>query len=530
MNDRLSHLQNQTLDLIVIGGGIVGSGIARDAALRGLRVALFEKNDFCSGTTSRSTRLIHGGLRYLETLDFRLVRLDLKERETLLHLAPHLVKPLAFIIPFYARNRMDRAKMSLGLTLYDILSYDSSLPHHRSLIASDVRAAVPRVESRDLQGGLLYYDAQVESPERLVLENLIDAQEHGAFACNYSEAIGKAVAADSGPGVRIRDLISGSEVEVKSRVVINAAGPWVDQVSTHMDAQSAARVQLTKGIHFVCPSISTKALVFFSRFDDRLFFVVPWLGQSLIGTTDTDYSQDPGEAIADSADAKYLLDSVRLFIPSLDSSQIRYSFAGVRALVPEPKKRPSAISRMHLIVDESAHGAPGLISVIGGKITGYRAIAEQAVDLACRKLGTRRICRTESIPLPGARGQRTPGKEVPGWLEPETAVHLFSLYGSRAAEVIDLAQRDSRLRGRLSAECPDIAAQVLYGVRREQCWRATDFLLRRTLIGFSPDQGCRALPGVIALMGEELGWSATKKNEEFEAHVRWVHQTQKCLA
>jgi glycerol-3-phosphate dehydrogenase len=530
MSNRLSHLQNQPLDLIVIGGGIVGSGIARDAALRGLRTALFEKNDYCSGTTSRSTRLIHGGLRYLETLDFRFVRLDLREREILLRIAPNLVKPLPFVVPFYGRSRTYRAKINLGLILYDILSFDSSLPRHRSISVSEVRAAAPLVESEALQGGVLYYDAQVESPERLVLENLIDAQEHGAFAYNYSEVVGGLAPGDSGPGVRVRDLISRSEAEVKGRVIVNAAGPWVDQVSNRMAAQSAARARLTKGIHFVCPSLSKKALVFFSRLDDRLLFVVPWLGQSLIGTTDTDFSQDPGEAAADPVDIKYLLDSVRLFIPSLDISQIRYSYAGVRALVPEPGKRPSAISRMHQIVDEAANGAPGLISVIGGKITGYRAIAEQAVDLACSKLGRRRICRTESTLLPGARGQTLPGKELPRSLEPETVRHLFSLYGSRASEVIQLAHTDSRLRSRIAPDSSDIAAQVIYSVRREQCLRATDFLLRRTRMGFSPDQGCRALPAVIALMADELGWSATKKNDEFEAHVRWVHQTQECLS
>jgi len=507
----------------------VGSGIARDAALRGLHTALFEKNDFCSGTTSRSTRLIHGGLRYLETLDFRLVRLDLREREILLRIAPHLVKPLPFIVPFYGRSRAYRAKINLGLTLYDILSFDSSLKRHRSISASDVRAAAPDVESRALQGGVLYYDAQVESPERLVLENLIDAQEHGAFAYNYTEVVG-AAAGDSGPGVRVRDLISDNEAEVKGRVIINAAGPWVDQVSSHMAMQPGTRVRLTKGIHLVCPPLSAKALVFFSRVDDRLFFVVPWLGQSLIGTTDTDFLQDPGKAAADSADIKYLLDSVRLFIPSLDRSRIRYSYAGVRALVPEPGKKPSAISRLHLIADEAVNGAPGLISVIGGKITGYRAIAEQAVDLACIKLGVRLASSTESTLLPGARGQTAPGKELPDFLKPETVRHLFCLYGSRAAEVIRLAHSDARLRSCLATDSPDIAAQVIHSVRREQCLRATDFLLRRTLMGFSPDQGCRALPEVIALMGDELGWSATKRNEEFDAHMQWVHQTREAIS
>jgi glycerol-3-phosphate dehydrogenase len=527
MMDRLSHLQDRVFDLVVIGGGVVGSGIARDAALRGLSVALFEKNDYSSGTTARSTRLIHGGLRYLETLDFRLVRLDLREREILLEIAPHLVAPLPFIVPFYHRSWAYRLKTRLGMMLYDLLSFDKTLPSHERLTPSGVLAAAPLLEKQGLQGGVLYYDAQVAAPERLVLENLIDARNHGAAAYNYSEVVGALRNGDALAGVRVRDSICAAEIPVKSRMVINAAGPWLDQVSGRILVHPKPKVRMTKGIHIVCPPLSKQALVLFSRLDTRLFFIVPWLKQSLVGTTDTDYRGDPGQAEANADEVRYLLESIRAFVPSISRHGVLYSYAGVRALVPE-EGEPSLVSRMHLVLDEERNGTPGLISVIGGKITGYRAIAEEAVDMACAKLAVRRDCRTAAIPLPG--GRREIGPATPDLLENKTVQHLNSIYGYRAAEVMDLVRADDRLRAPLAPGQYDIAAQVVHSVRKEQCLRATDFLLRRTLIGFSPDQGCGALPAVVSWMGEELGWSAAKRNEEFEAHMQWVRQTKECLS
>lgn len=519
---RLSGLENTTFDLIIIGGGIVGSGIARDAALRGLRVALFEKGDYCSGTTSRSTRLIHGGLRYLETLDFRLVRIDLLEREILLRIAKHLVRPLPFVVPFYDRSRAYRCKLGLGMMLYNLLSFDKSLPSHTRVSRAELLTSEPLLESRGLQGGFLYYDAQVSAPERLVLENLIDAREHGAVIHNYAEVTGALRDGNSIRGVRVRDAVSMAETDVKGTLLVNAGGPWLDQISNRIGAHRKSRVRMTKGVHIVCPELSKKALVFFSKLDERLFFVIPWLGQSLVGTTDTDYSEDPDEARPQTDDIRYLLESIRPFIPSINRNQVSYSYAGVRSLVSD-EGAPSSVSRMHHIEDETAGGMPGLISIVGGKITGYRAIAQKAVDMACARLGLRRDCTTAHTPLPGCRGRAIP---APDFLDERTYQHLLNLYGSRAAEVLDLAQSNVRLQAPLAAGKPDIAAQVVHSVRREQCVRATDFLLRRTLMGFSPDQGCAALPAVIAHMGNELNWSDAKRAKEFERHMQWINETK----
>jgi glycerol-3-phosphate dehydrogenase len=523
---RLAELTRRTFDLLVIGGGIVGAGVARDAALRGLKVALFEKHDFGSGTTAGSTRLIHGGLRYLEMLDFRLVRLDLRERETLLKIAPHLVKPLRFVVPFYGSGPFRRAKMRLGMFLYDLLSYDKSLPRHRGMDAAEARAAAPGLRAEGLQGAVAYYDAQAPSPERLCLENLIDAREHGARVFNYAEVTGAVRSGETFEGVRVRDALDapGEEAEVRGRVVVNASGPWFERVARNLDAQSRPQIRTTKGIHIACPPMSRDALVLFSNLDGRLFFVIPWLGYSWIGTTDTDYAEDPGAARASADDVAYLTRSVREFVPEISQSPIYFSNAGVRALVLE-EGAESSVSRMHRVVDGERSGAPGLVSVLGGKLTGYRAIAEEVVDLVCTKLGVKAACRTAATPLPGAR-PGPPARAVPLTVNEETAAHLSGLYGSRASEVIELAASDERLREWLAPESPDIAAQVVHAVRAEQCRRVSDFILRRTTLGFSRDQGLGAAEAVAALMARELGWSPERSAAEKRAFNEYVETTQ----
>ncbi|HMJ25404.1 MAG TPA: glycerol-3-phosphate dehydrogenase/oxidase [Pyrinomonadaceae bacterium] len=525
---RLAALAGERFDVLIIGGGIIGAGIARDAAIRGLRVALFEKNDFGGGTTAGSTRLIHGGLRYLEMLDFGLVRMDLRERETLLRIAPHLVKPLEFVLPFYGTSLFFRCKMKLGMTLYDLLSYDKSLPRHRFLTSAELKQIEPNLCEQGLQGAMVYFDAQANSPERLCLENIIAAREHGAQTLNYTEVTGALSEGEGINAIQVRDLLSDdrTEVSVAGGIVINASGAWFDRVAGGLTGpDNQAQIRTTKGVHITCPRVTRRAIVVFSRVDGRLMFVIPWLGHSLIGTTETEFAGDPATARATSADIDYVLRSVADYFPNLETNEIHFSNAGVRALVKE-EGSASSVSRKHRIADGLHSGARNLISVLGGKITGYRAIAEEVVDAVCAKLNVKAPCMTAAIPLPGASGDVKPA-DAPGADLPEKTInHLFELYGSRANEIIQLAAADERLREPLSQSAPDIAAQLIFSARTEQCARLVDFLLRRTLLGFGRDQGQSAVAGAAALLAEELAWSPARMNAEINLYQDYIRATQ----
>jgi glycerol-3-phosphate dehydrogenase len=499
-------------DVVVIGGGIIGAGIARDAALRGYRVAVIEKGDFGSGTTSASTRIVHGGLRYLEHFDLRLVRLDLRERETLLRIAPHLVKPLEFLIPFFGRQVGKALKFRAGLALYDALSFDKSLPSRRWLTAAEARAADRSLDREDVTGAAAYYDARVDCAERLALENILDAERHGARVFNYCEAvrIEKESNTRIGAALRVRDVLDGHETRFRANVVVNATGAWVDPVAAMLTGRQPRAIRTTKGIHLVCKPLTQRALVLFSRLDQRLLFAIPRAGLTWIGTTDTDFNGDPGEASATVEDVDYLLRSVRHVFPSLERDDVLFTTAGVRALVRSGGTE-SSVSRMHKIVDGAPLGPPGVITVLGGKITGYRAIAEDVTDVVCGHLGERRPCVTANRPLPGGAplqdGPRGASASDPLW------ANLVSLYGSRAGEVMALADGSS-LREPLSPAYPDIGAQVVFGVRQEHCLRLDDFLRRRTLLGATPDRGAQAIVRAAALMAQELGWQPAREASE----------------
>jgi glycerol-3-phosphate dehydrogenase len=464
---RLNAVRGASFDVAVIGGGIIGAGIARDAALRGFTVALFERADYGSGTTSGSTRLIHGGLRYLEMLDFGLVRMDLRERETLLRIAPHLVRPLEFLVPFYDRHLFDRWKLHTGMILYEALSYDKSLPSYRSLTREQVLECEPQLSAKGLQGAVTYYDAQAPSPERLAVANIVDARDHGAVALNYAEVTGPLRDGGKITGVHVRDVLDGDEADVRARIVVNASGPWFDRVAHAIDPRARVRIRMTKGVHLAAPALTNRAVVLFSPADGRLFFVIPWLGLGWIGTTDTDYNGDPEKVHADAHDVTYLLNSTAPFVPAVREVEIYWTNAGVRSLVMR-RGRPSSVSRTHRV-----EVRPGLVSVLGGKITGYRAIAEEVTDKVVRELGSRRGCTTAELPLPGA----SDGNET-----------------------------------------PNLAALAEQAARREQCVHLADFMLRRTTFGFAADQG-RAIAGEAArLLANELGWDEQLRESELRGY------------
>jgi glycerol-3-phosphate dehydrogenase len=460
----LRGVEPRQFDVVVIGGGIIGCGIARDAALRGLGVALVEQRDFGGGTTAASTRIVHGGLRYLEMLDFRLVRMDLRERETLLRIAPHLVSPLEFVIPFFTVSRLARLKIRAGLTLYDVLSYDKSLPSHRILTKAQARTLDPALDRDDLRGAATYFDARVDLPERLALENALDAERRGAALLNYCEATSPLMERGRAAGVCVRDALTGEAGAIRGRIVVNATGAWMPR-----------GIRKTKGVHIVCPPLTERALVIFSEVDRRLMFAIPRAGQTWIGTTDTDYDGDPADARATRADVEYLLASVRRVFPRLGAEDVLFTTAGVRALVMQ-RGSASSVSRMHKVVEDTPER--GVVSVLGGKITGYRAIAEDVSDVVCRRLGNRAACATARTPLPAP------------------------------------------------VQHQDIFAHAAFAAAHEHVVHLSDFMRRRTALGASADQGWSVAPQIAAAIGARAEWTPARTSSEIEAYRDEVESTR----
>jgi glycerol-3-phosphate dehydrogenase len=509
---RAADLHRQAFDVLVVGGGIIGCGVARDAARRGLRVALFEQDDFGSGTSAGSTRLIHGGLRYLEMLDFALVRLDLREREILLRIASHLVTPLPFLLPFYGTTAYSRLRMRAGMWLYDGLSYDRSLDGHRMLSADAAHAAEPRLVRQGLQGAAGYSDAQASLPERLCMENVVDAVEAGAAVCNHSRVVAAVVSDGRIRGVRVQDLIAQREIEVSAHVVVNAAGPWFDRAAGVLQTTARPRVRTTRGIHIACPNPPVNALALPSAVDGRLLFVIPWLGYAWVGTTDLDYEGDPSDVAATPQEVDYLRRSVEPFVGGL--GDVLFTNAGVRALVRR-EGDASAVTRSHQIIAEQ--DPVGLVSIIGGKLTGYRAIAEEATQRVCRLLEVSARSTTAIDPLPGARVEG----RVPALLTAAQRDHLTRLYGSRRVDVLGLIETHPELGRSLMDGEPDVSAQVVHAVRHEACERVADFVFRRSRLAFTPHRGRPALGRIAAVMREELGWSDQRVADEL-AHCRML--------
>jgi glycerol-3-phosphate dehydrogenase len=515
-------LADRTVDLLVIGGGIIGAGIARDAALRGLSVAIVEQNDFSSGTTSRPTRLIHGGLRYLETFDFGLVRADMREREILLGIAPHLVFPLPFLLPMYRPSLWYRFKLRVGMFLYDLLSLDKSLPKRKWLDRAATLEAEPNLDPDGLVGAWRFYDAQVPLVERLVVENLIDAEEHGALVLNHATALAYVREGDRVTGARVRDDVGGRELAVRARMTVNATGPWLDRTIAPVRKKQEPLLRLTKGIHLVTPRGSERAHVLFAKSDGRLFFVVPFLDMTIVGTTDTDYSGDPADAAATDEDVRYLQDAARRAFPNAPFERVYFTWAGVRALVREEGVEEGEVSRKHKLFDhQRREGIAGLLSVVGGKITGYRDIAAEATDAVMGRLERHGRSSTDDVPLPGAR-QVDSDATLPANITAGTVSYLASVYGSRASRVLALISEDPALATPLCPHHHGVVAEIAHAVRREWACSIGDVLLRRTMLGITACQGLDCIESIAGRIGALLGWDEGKQRDEIARYRREV--------
>jgi len=510
-------------DIAVIGGGINGAGIARDAALRGLRVILLEKNDFGSGTSSWSSRLIHGGLRYLEYGEIPLVFESLHERRRLRQMASHLVSRLRLTIPVYRDSRRGKFIIRLGMIAYDLLSIGKKIPRHRMLSREQLLAETPGLLADGLVGGAQYFDAQVTFAERLILENVISAQEAGADVRNYSPVIGINVREGAVQGLHFSDHATGEEIEVSARIIINAAGPWVDRVLATVNREMPQFMGGTKGSHIVVGKFNgapSSAFYVEAKKDGRPFFIIPWNDQYLVGTTDIRYDGDPADVKASREEIDYLLAETNRVFPAADLTvaDIHYAYAGVRPLPKRDKGPESAITRKHLILKHRKQ-ARGLISIIGGKLTTYRNLAEQAVNKAVRLLDRGRSrCQTRDEPLPGSSELDAVTAKLQGSavLSARCIERLLSIYGSRAIGIARMVEQ-SEPGGFIDDQRLVPAAEVVHVIRNEYAVTLVDILHRRMMLGLSPDQGEMLAETIAQVAAAEAGWDRAVTEQQLLA-------------
>lgn len=482
-------------DLIIIGSGINGAGIARDAALRGLKVMLVDKGDIGGGTSAWSTRLIHGGLRYLEHGEFGLVRESLREREILMHIAPHLVRPLPMLVPIYKAARRGPWTIRTGMWAYDLLSFDKTLPRHRFLTRRQALDDVPSLKPNGLRGAALYYDAQVEFAERLVLENVLSAVENGASLQTYTR-VRRFISTDGTiTAVEVVNERTNEILQASGRLVINAAGPWVDEVLEEV-ASSRRLIGGTKGSHIVVsafPGAPDAAVYVEAETDGRPFFIIPWNGKYLIGTTDIRFEGNPDNVSIDESEIDYLLRETNQILPAagLNHDDILFTYSGVRPLPFTGEKREARITRRHFIRQHPK--LENLFSIVGGKLTTYRSMAEETVDLVFKKLNKRSpACQTDRVLLPGA----------------STATNrLQRIYGSRSALITRLNADDPHLAEVFDEETGATAAEIVHAFRNEMAVTLTDCLLRRTMVAFNSRCGLNAVEAAADVGRRFLSWN-----------------------
>jgi glycerol-3-phosphate dehydrogenase len=523
----LAGLPTSEYDLIVIGAGITGAGVAALAAHRGWRVLVVDAGDVAAATSSRSSRLIHGGLRYLETGDFRLVFEALSERRALLRLAPHLVRPLRFLFPVWRRGPVGYRKLQAGMWLYDTLSLYRGVGRHRMLRRRALLEDEPGLRAEGLRGGAAYFDAAVDDA-RLTLAVARRAHERGADVVTHARVEALIHEGPRVAGVELVDALTGESHRARGRVVVNAAGPWSDALRRLADPAAAARLRPTKGVHILVPRErlgNRHAVIFPSPVDGRIMFVLPWGRFAYVGTTDTDIAGDPGEARADGDDVAYLLASANGLFPgaTLTEADVLSTWTGVRPMLAGNADVPAgATSREHEVWRESET----LVNIAGGKLTTFRVMARDVMEAVEEVLGPPSADRHDDEPLPGAppSGEEALLEELsahPGGAGlPEGALErLAQRYGSDAAAVLDLIAGDPSLARPLVDGHPCTAAEIVLAARGEMAVTLEDALRRRTGVFYEAvDGGAGAAEAAAGLLGEELGWSTEQRRAEVESY------------
>ena len=547
--EHVSRLRTDHFDLAVIGGGITGAGIALDAASRGLSVALIEKSDFASGTSSRSTKLIHGGLRYLAQFRLRLTREALAERSLLQELAPHLVEPIPFLFPIY-HKRLEVWKVNTGLWLYDLLAGIRKTKVHRRLNRQQTLQRVPGLRADELRASFVYYDARTDD-SRLVVEVLKAAVDRGAAVANYIS--GERIATDDGQaqGIRALDHLTGEHIDVRARKVVVATGVWLDELLNVDVPNGPRRIRPAKGVHIIVSKgrFGFETAVAFPTHDSRLMFVIPWIGATLIGTTDTDYDGPLDDPRADRADLDYILREVNHAFPgvNLSDSDVISIQAGLRPLISDSKTTTASISREDRVFERP----DGTIAIAGGKLTTYRRMGRKVVDLVVKRLGQDGVLpkkiksRTSRVLIGGfpeksgrrfgrlrrlgrlirrRRGRGNPIAIAPP-ITPDATRRLWRSYGANWQAVVDLAAGDTTLAEPLIAGLDFLKAEIVYAVRNEMALTLMDVLTRRTHIAaLAPDQAKGIAPVVAGMLARELGWNAAETERQIADYFRLVDQ------
>jgi glycerol-3-phosphate dehydrogenase len=538
----IGRLDKEAFHVLVIGGGITGAGIARDAALRGFKTALIEKDDFAAGTSSRSSKLVHGGFRYLKQLQFGLVHGALVERKTLMDLAPHLVYPIQCMLPVYWGPLAPALMIHIGMWLYDFLAFEKNIGRHRMISAGELRKVEPEYRHEGVRKAAAYYDCWADD-FRLVLSTIQSAALHGAIMANYLQAVDVILEDGKTAGVLAEDRLTGEEIAIKSSVVANATGPWSDHVRQALLRQRERKVRLTKGVHLIVSREDLPihhALMQFAIQDGRPVFAIPWENLVLLGTTDTDYDGDLDQIPSDRSDVDYLLESFNYYFPraNLTYAHILSTFAGLRPLVFEEGKPASRVSRDYQIFE----GPENFFSIIGGKLTTYRVMAKQMVDRLIHRLAISshrtvrpRPCITYRVPLFGGDIQNYEAFQI-AWISRltedhhfdfEVAKHFVETYGSDIPAVLRAIGETPTGTEPICPGLPYVWGELTYAIDHEMTLGLDDFLVRRTHISlFEKRQGIDVCGEVADRMQRRLGWSAQEKQAQIDRYTREIKLTQ----
>ncbi len=529
-NARLDSAPGSVYDVLIIGGGITGAGIARDAAMRGLRTALVEKDDLASGTSSRSSKLVHGGLRYLEHYEFGLVFESVSERALLRRLAPHLVRPIPFVFPGYKGDRVPLAMMEAGVTLYDVLSFGRTYRLHRRHNKRSTSSLEPALRTAGLKGSLMYYDCATDDA-RLTLATALSAHDHGAHIFTRLRADEIRSASGQVEGIEATDLQTGDPVTLNARVVICALGPWTDRFMALNRTTHRPLLRPTKGVHIVVPRDRlpvNHAVVITGPDDGRMMFAIPWDTHTYIGTTDTDFDSNPDDVYADTADIAYLLDATEHAFPGtgLTADDILGTWAGLRPLVDDDAERTSSVSREHqLVVSDD-----GLITIAGGKLTTYRKMGAEVLEAARNLLKSKGVhldsCTTHTAPLVGG-GTPAEAAELERALGSELCDHFRDRFGSDWDAIGRLAADDESLCQPLEEGLPYVMAEIVHAITEEGALTLDDLLGRRTdILLKARGLGLECLDRVADVAARQLEWDHERTEIEKSNYRYLVQKSQ----